>query len=357
MNKDYIVVDGSMGEGGGQVLRASLALSMALGRPFRITNIRAGRPKPGMKRQHLACVQAARDICGAEITGAGMGSTELTFAPGKVSPGEYRFDIGSGGSCTLVLQAVLPPLLTASGPSRITVTGGTHVPFAPSFEFLQQTLLPWLEKLGPRLSASLGRPGFMQVGGGSITVDIAPVPVLNRLEQLEACACGELLGAEGRIYLCNLEANIAHREALALQSKEFATLGLTASDIHLENNYSKRKGPEGPGNAVLVSLRHAGGTTVCSGIGQRGHSAESVARQAADRALAFAKAEVPVERHLADQLIVPLALAGGGRFLTEKPSLHATTCMELLPLFTDIKVKVSQNTGQQDAKRFLVTLE
>ena len=173
MNREYVLVDGSFGEGGGQILRASLALSMALGHPFRLINIRANRPKPGLKRQHLACVQAAQRICGAKVTGDVINSTEICFAPGTVQPGEYCFDIGSGGSCTLVLQALVPALLTASGPSRLTVTGGTHVPFAPPVEFLRDTLFPWLEKLGPRLSAHMDKPGFMQIGGGKITVETA----------------------------------------------------------------------------------------------------------------------------------------------------------------------------------------
>ncbi len=347
MNREYVKVDGSLGEGGGQVLRASLALSMALGRPFRMVNIRAKRPKPGLKRQHLACVQAAQRICGAEVAGDTINSTEICFAPGFVRPGEYCFDIGSGGSCTLVLQALVPALLTSSGPSRLTVTGGTHVPFAPPFEFLRDTLFPWLEKFGPRLSAYMDQPGFMQIGGGRITVEINPVPALK---PLDARACGAFTGADGHIRLYNLDTGIAEREKAALLAENLRDLGLVEETLGVE---TKSRAVEGPGNVLLVTVRRESGMTVCTGIGRRGVAAEAVARQAADRAMSFLRAEVPVEKHLADQLLVPLALAGGGAFLTEKPSLHTKTCMELLPLFMDITARAVQ----QNAKACLITLE
>lgn len=320
---------------------------MALGRPFRLVNIRANRPKPGLKRQHLACVRAAQRICGAEVTGDSINSTEICFAPGSVRPGEYCFDIGSGGSCTLVLQALVPALLTASGPSRLTVTGGTHVPFAPPFEFLRDTLFPWLEKLGPRCSAHMDQPGFMQIGGGKITAEIDPVPALK---PLKACACGAFTGADGHIRLYNLDAGIAEREKAALLAESLRELGLAEESLRVE---TKACAVEGPGNVLLVTVRRESGTTVCTGIGQRGVAAETVARRAADRALSFLRAEVPVEKHLADQLLVPLALAGGGTFLTEKPSSHTKTCMELLPLFTNITARAAQ----QNAKAWLITLQ
>jgi len=347
METKYIMVDGAAGEGGGQLLRASLALSMALGRPFHMVNIRANRPKSGLKRQHLTCLSAAQAICGAEVTGNAMNSMEITFVPGQAQPGEYRFDIGSGGSCTMVLQALVPPLLTASAPSRLTVTGGTHVPHAPPFEFLRDTLFPWLEKLGPRLTANMERPGFMQVGGGNITVDIEPTPALKILD---AGDCGAFQSANAHIRAYNLHDGVAEREGAALREKNFVGLGLSAENVYVEK---ETRSEVGPGNVVLVTVRRESGAMVCTGIGQRNVGAESVARQAANRAMAFFKAEVPVEKHLADQLLVPLALAGGGNFLTEKPSLHTKTCMELLPLFMNIKARAVQ----QNAKAWRITLE
>lgn len=354
MNTNCIEIDGSMGEGGGQVLRASLALSISTGKPFHIRNIRSGRPKPGLKRQHLTCVLAAAEISGAEISGAEPGSTELSFFPGGVRNGEYRFDVGSGGSCTLVLQAIIPPLLTASGPSQITVSGGTHVPHAPVFEFMQQTLFPWLEKLGPKLSATMARAGFMQVGGGSITVRVEPASKLSPVfEAGEGKTSGtdDVTGARADIYLANLDPGIAMREAEVLLTADYAPLGLDAEKIRIHST-SRRKGPEGPGNAVLVSVQRTSGTTVCSDIGWRGRSAETVAREAALRALDFITSGAPVDQFLADQLLVPLALAGGGAFVTERVTLHAQTCMDLLPLFTPIRVTVEPH----DAKNQRVEL-
>ncbi len=150
-----LTINGIMGEGGGQILRSSLALSLALGIPFRMVNIRANRSKPGLRPQHLACVKAAQDICDATVQGAELDSREIVFQPGEVKAGEYHFDIGTGGSVMLLLQAIIPPLLVANAPSVITVTGGTHVPKAPPFEFLCDCLFPRLEAMGPKLTALL----------------------------------------------------------------------------------------------------------------------------------------------------------------------------------------------------------
>ena len=347
MTPTYIEVDGSLGEGGGQILRASLALSMTLGRPFHMVNIRANRSKPGLKRQHLACIHAAQHLCGATVAGDAINSMEVWFTPGPVQSGDYTFDIGSGGSCTLVLQAVVPALLTADSPSRLTVTGGTHVPNAPTFEFFRDTLLPWLEKLGPRLHARMIKPGFMQVGGGTIVVDITPVPCLK---PLSPCACGAFIGAEARIMLYNLQDSIAKRERAMLLSAQWHELGLTEESIHMEE---ARPNAEGPGNAVLVTVRHESGATVCTCLGQRGLSSESVVSKAANRATAFLQAKVPVDLHLADQLLVPLTLAGGGSFTTEKLTRHTKTCMEVVPLFTGITAQAVQ----QSEKNWLITLK
>lgn len=345
MSREFLSIDGSMGEGGGQVLRASLALSMALGRPFRMANIRAGRPNPGLKRQHLTCLRAAAEICGALIEGDEINSTEICFAPGEIRPGEYSFDIGGGGSCSLVLQALVPPLLFAGAPSRLKVRGGTHVPHAPVFEFLRETLFPWLEKLGPRLSAVMQRPGFMQIGGGEVDVEIHPAAP----RPLKALDCGAFLGSSAEIRLCDLDGSIALREKVGLLEERASCLGLDEENIRIENNLGEC---EGPGNAIIICLRRESGITVCSAIGQPGISSEVVARKAYKRAVLFLRANVPVEKHLADQLIVPLALAGGGEFLTEKISKHAQTCLSLLPFFMPVEIGMER----QSAKGWLISL-
>ena len=176
-----LTINGIMGEGGGQILRASLALSMALGIPFRMVNIRANRPKPGLRAQHLACVKAAQEICDATVQGAEPDSREIIFQPRTVKAGGYHFDIGTGGSVMLLLQAVIPPLLVAGAPSTVTVTGGTHIPLAPPFEFLRDCLFPRLQAMGPKLTALLTDIGYMEEGGGSVTVTVEPVPQLRPL--------------------------------------------------------------------------------------------------------------------------------------------------------------------------------
>src|SRR5437867_958993 len=163
-----LLIDGSQGEGGGQILRTALGLSLVTGTPIRIEKIRAGRAKPGLLRQHLTAVNAATAIGAVDVEGATLGSQELTFRPGTVKPGEYRFAVGTAGSTGLVLQTVLPPLLTAPGPSTLTLEGGTHNPTAPPFDFLARAFLPLISRMGPSATARLERPGFYPAGGGQM---------------------------------------------------------------------------------------------------------------------------------------------------------------------------------------------
>ncbi|CAK7006664.1 MAG: RNA 3'-terminal phosphate cyclase [Desulfovibrio sp.] len=331
---EHILIDGSLGEGGGQVLRASLALSMALGRPFRMVNIRANRPKPGLKRQHLTCVQAAQAICGAHVEGDAINATELSFAPGKVRPGDYTFHIGTGGSIALVLQALMPALLWGETPSRLTVTGGTHVPFAPPFEFMRDTLFPRLELLGPRLAAHMETIGYMDTGGGSVTVDICPAAHAAPFHQEEA---GDRYRMEAVIYGHSLPEGIVERETAVLLSAKYAALGLTPTDIQRLDDPKSSRSVAGPGNMVLLTVSHGLHKTVFGECGWRGRSAETVARQACKRARIFISAGMPIEAHLADQLLVPLALAGGGSFVAERATKHTRTCLAVIEQFMDIK--------------------
>ena len=334
MKDEPLVIDGSMGEGGGQVLRASLALSMALRKPFRIVNIRANRPKPGLKRQHLTCIKAAQAICGATVDGDAINSSELFFAPGAVQPGEYAFHVGTGGSITLVLQAVMPPLLWKKTSSRLTITGGTHVPHAPPFEFTRDTLFPRLETLGCRLTARMDAVGYMDIGGGSITVDIHPMasPVLFHQGESELWE-----SSEAAIYGHNLPKGIVEREIEVLLSGVYAPLGLTPGTIRREDGVNASCPAVGAGNAVLVTVRHGHHATVFGECGWRGRPAEVVARLACERALCFIGAGMPIEAHCADQLLVPLALAGGGSFVTEQVTRHAQTCLAVIEQFMNRK--------------------
>ena len=344
-----LTIDGSMGEGGGQVLRAALALSLALERPFQLVNIRAKRPKPGLKRQHLTCARAAQALCGAEMSGDALNSTSLFFKPGELRPGEHSFAVGTGGSVTLVLQALVPALLFADAPSSLTVTGGTHVPYAPPFEFLAETLLPRLELLGPKLTAHMDRIGYMESGGGRIRLDIQPVPRPDApIDLSPEGAVGPLRASDALLYGHGLPESILDRETATLLKHGGEALDLRAERIVRLDRSDKNRPVEGAGNMVIVRLRHGERgdrgeqCTVFAECGWRGRSAEVVAKTACKRAREFVEAGLPVECHLADQLLVPLALAGGGSFLTKRPSAHLTTCLEVIRLFTGMDCAVER---------------
>ena len=205
---DWITIDGSEGEGGGQILRTALALSLVTGRPFRIDGIRAGRRKPGLMRQHLTAVQGAAQVSGARVSGGDLGSRTLSFEPSQVRGGEYRLAVGTAGSATLVLQTVLPALLLAREPSRLTLEGGTHNPYAPPFDFLARTFLPILRRMGASIDVRLEMHGFYPAGGGRFAVAIEPCAALGRLSLLERGATR----VTARAIVASLPETIAKRE-------------------------------------------------------------------------------------------------------------------------------------------------
>ena len=211
-----IEIDGSQGEGGGQVLRTSLALSMVSGSPFRIQNIRAGRKKPGLMRQHLTSVNAAAEVCQARVQGNELGSLELEFFPGTVRPGNYHFSVGTAGSTTLVCQTVLPALMTASAPSTLTLEGGTHNPFAPPFDFLERVFAPVVETMGPKIDLMIERYGFYPAGGGKVQLRIEPVESLAPIDLTER---GEIISKKGEVLYAHLPHDIAVRELKVIGEK------------------------------------------------------------------------------------------------------------------------------------------
>jgi RNA 3'-terminal phosphate cyclase (ATP) len=325
-----ITIDGSFGEGGGQIIRSACALSLITGKPFRIYNVRARRDRPGLQRQHLTAVNAAAEIGRAKVDGAGVGSREFTFVPGKVAPGEYLFRIGTAGSTTLVFQALLPPLMLDAEPSRLTLEGGTHNVHAPPFEFLQKTFLPLINRMGARVSVELERYGFYPPGGGRFHVLIEPCTEWRRLDLLER---GHLRGQRARALVVNLPQGIAERE-LDLIGME---MGWSKEQLQLEtstNTYS-------PGNVVAIEIESEQLTEVITGIGERGVRAETVAARAVKEARQYLASGAPVGEHLADQLLIPLALAGGGSYMTGPPSLHTTTNIEVIKKFLNADITAS----------------
>lgn len=321
-----ITIDGSLGEGGGQILRTSLALSLVTGQAFRMEQIRARRSNPGLQRQHLTAVLAAAEVGQAEVQGAAIRSECLSFVPGRVRAGTYHFAVGTAGSATLVLQTILPALILADGPSQIELEGGTHNIYAPPFDFLQKTFLPTLARMGPRVEATLHCPGFYPAGGGRMSVRVEPCARLQPIELLER---GPVVRRSVRSLISRLPRHVAQREL----STALAYLDWPETVGRVEEVHSP-----GPGNALIIEIETAEITEVFTAFGQRGVRAEAVAREAAEQARRYLDSSVPVGEHLADQLVLLLGLAGSGGFRTLPPSSHTLTNIDTLERFVAARI-------------------
>jgi RNA 3'-terminal phosphate cyclase (ATP) len=293
---DSITIDGSQGEGGGQMLRTSLALSATYGKPFEMVNIRAKREKPGLKRQHLTCVRAVAQICGAQVEGDEVGSMRLSFKPGKIKGGTYQFDIGTAGSVTLVAQTVIPVLLRADEPSTVTITGGTHVPFAPIWEFFAETYLPELRKMGARVEAELEQCGFYPAAGGVVKLRIWPYDEAKRPERYDLTDLGAYRGGTVEGVVSHISRSIAEAEV--------GIVGNQLRDLAFER-VVRDVDALGPGNYCCVRLRYDRATIVISAVGTYGKSRKAVANEVVHQIRDFVKSRKACEKHLADQLLVP----------------------------------------------------
>lgn len=329
-----IIIDGSQGEGGGQILRTSLALSLLTGKSFTIKNIRAGRKKPGLMRQHLTAVNASAEIGNAMVSGNSIGSASFTFEPVTVKTGDYHFSVGSAGSCTLVFQTLLPALMVGDGLSEIVFEGGTHNPFAPPFDFVQKTFLPLINRMGPTVSANLEKAGFFPAGGGRFRVSINPSETLKRIDLLER---GRIIRKKAYATVSNLPLHIACRELKIIRDK----LGLDEEclqTIEIKNSI-------GPGNVVSVEFWSENICEVFTGFGKRGVRAENVATETVKLAREYLVSDQPVGKYLADQLLIPVAMAGGGRFRTYSPTGHTKTNIEIIKKFLQVEILLNQKEG------------
>ena len=328
-----LTIDGAMGEGGGQVLRTSLGLSALTGTPFQIDNIRKHRNRPGLARQHLTAVKAAAEICSAEVSGASMRSTALTFRPGRVRPGEYHFAVGTAGSANLVLQTVLPALILADGPSLLTLEGGTHNSMSPPFDYLKTVFAPLLAKMGPKLELDLDRHGFYPAGGGRFTASIEPV---RALQPIEIPTRGSLITMKPHVVMSLLNKGIGRRELKALCDH----LGMGRPTGKIE----QIRDPQGPGNALMITVESQHATELFTGFGEKGVRAEDVAVGVAKEVHAYLDSGAPIGEHTADQLLIGMALAGAGVFRTSQPSLHTTTNAKVISKFLDVDFEIVRRT-------------
>lgn len=325
-------LDGSQGEGGGQIVRTALACSLLTRIPFSIEKIRAARHRPGLQPQHLAAVRAAAEIANAATGGAILDSQTLTFEPSEVRAGEYHFDIGTAGSTGLVLQTVLLPLLSADGESRVVVEGGTYNEGAPPFEFLVLSFAPLLRRMGAELTLSLEKPGFYPRGGGRIRAVIGNA-TWRRLELPER---GEIRSVWARALVSRLPLSIAHRElAVVEEGLDWPEESLTAVAVDAD----------GPGNALILVVESEQVTEVFTGFGRRGLPAEEVASQAVAKTRRYLHSGVAVGIHLADQLLVPLTQSRGGSLLTFEPSTHFTTNADVIRRFFDLNITTRPREG------------
>jgi len=302
--EDFVKIDGSMGEGGGQVLRTALSLSAITGTEIELTKIRAGRAKPGLKRQHLTCVKAVAEICGAKVSEVEVGSMELEFRPGPIKGGDYRFDVGTAGSVTLVAQTVIPVLLKADAPSTVTITGGTHVPFAPIWEFFAETYLPELRRMGAQVEAELMQPGFYPAAGGVVKLRVWPFDEPKKIDFFDLRELGEYRGGKIVGVVSALPVAIAEAE-VGIVGKQLAELGLKREVRAVE--------AFGPGNYCYAQLDYERCSIVFSSVGTFDKSRKTVANEVVAAVRDFLKAGKACEKHLADQLLLPLNVFVGGR--------------------------------------------
>ncbi len=331
-NSDIIEINGSQGEGGGQIIRTALSLSVITGKAFRITGIRAGRRQTGLKEQHLTCVRACRTISQAAVEGDSVGSSALTFIPGETRPGDYHFNISTAGSTSLVFQCIFFPLALTSGHSSISITGGTHVLWSPSFDYLRSLWLPTMKKLGFHGELTLERAGYFPVGGGKIAAHVEPV---KKLENLSSLNRGRLKKLAIFLGSSNLPSTSRERMKKTLQNTLESYLALIS--------FQEGDLPS-PGRNAFVTI-HATfeHTQACfTDVGERGKPSEDVAATASNHFLAYMARKGSLDEHMTDQILLPLALVqqGSSTCTISHVSQHLLTNAAIIRKFLDVTVEI-----------------
>ncbi|MFQ5656498.1 MAG: RNA 3'-terminal phosphate cyclase [Candidatus Methylomirabilales bacterium] len=329
-------IDGSYGEGGGQILRTALALGTVLERPVVIERIRARRKVAGLQAQHLVGVKALAEITAAETKGAKIGSTSLRFSPTRITHGEYQWDVGTAGAISLVLQTVLIPLAFSSGPSQISITGGTHVPWSPPFPYIEQVLLPFLERMGLRASLILRRWGYYPKGGGLVEGKIQP-STLHPLTLTRRGQLGEIVGVSA---VARLPSHVAERQRDQALSR-LRPLGLPCR-IELKSVEARN-----PGTILFLLVQSETGRAGFSSLGEKGKPAERVADEACDQLFTYLQREGVADPHLADQLLLPMVLASGSSSVaTTHVTQHLLTNAWVVEQFLPGHVRVEGEIGE-----------
>lgn len=339
---NLVVLDGREGEGGGQVLRSALALSLITGKPFRLEHVRGKRKPPGLKAQHLTCVTGAAAVGEARVEGAELGSTTVEFHPGQVSTAPRVLDVGTAGSTALLLQCLFYPLALAGG-AHLTLRGGTHVTFSPSFDYLARVWLPMVRRYGLDVTLHLDAAGFFPQGGGAVRAEIQGVRDGGE-DALEFSAAERLTKVEVLSTVGGLPLDIARRQ------NESASERLGRARLRAETEVIAPKVKSSKGSATLVWAKLENGLVAGeSWLGERGVSAEEVGRVAAEHFLEFVESGGSFDVHLGDQVLLPAGLAAAGylgkvrstRFVAAKVTEHLTTHVSVLKQFLEVEVAIS----------------
>ena len=341
-----IEIDGSYGEGGGQILRTALALSAIQRRPFTIYHIRSKRRNPGLQAQHLEAVKALARITEAETEGVGFGSQKITFVPKKIVPGNYEFEVRTAGSVTLLLQAVFLPLCLAEGTSRLTLVGGTHVPWSPPFHYFSEVLLPTLRSMGISVDPAIEKWGFYPRGGGKINLKIVPVVELKSISLVDR---GSLKKVHGLSAISNLPKHVAERQkeqALKRIQKELKI------DVEIAILYDALS--NGQGSFLFLLTEYERTIAGFSSLGARGKPAEKVADEAVDSLKDYMESDGCVDSHLADQLAPFMALANGNSsFTTTQMTDHLFTNLWVIEQFLDVEILRAGERGERGRVQIL----
>ncbi len=335
MNK--IIIDGSLGEGGGQILRTSLTLSLLTKKTLQIHNIRSKRSSPGLKQQHLTALRAAAEISNAQVEGDFPGSQEVLFVPGEIKPGKYNFKITTAGSTTLVMQTIFMPLSAASKASHVSITGGTHVPWSPPYHYLEWQWIPWMARIGFPGTVELHLCGYYPAGGGRLSCAVLPA---ESIEPLQVTERSKLIQIRGISAASNLPRDIPNRQRLRFVSKLGPSYPL--NDIR-----SAVLSGQGKGTFLTVLLEFEKTTACFTSLGEKGKRAEIVADELVKQVEEYLNTPGCVDAYLPDQLLIPLSFAHGQSSIqTPKITLHLITNAEIIQQFLPVRFTIEGGIGK-----------